>query len=278
MEPPPRSPSLQRGDSQELFFDLADRVIGRKVDNDPAAEMYDTMMNIPLIGDLSNAVEQGYSALKHVSMQKADEVIALQASKMISSIGATVLNSLHDHAMPRGVHDFVDESYGELWPEVKRSLLDSVMLDLGLEFRAMRANMHQHDAEPPKGWLKRAAARLIYAMEPYDLTIWGTIRSPLSLLIQLTFLFPFYGVSDICVILLAASKYFTNFNECVCRGSPPPRSRRHTNHRSSARAASSSQVRPYPVHRDREKAAIHHVRPRLWLRRLHQALHLRHAA
>ena len=61
--------------------------------------------------------------------------------------------------------------------------------------------------------MRRAAARLIYAMEPYDLTIWGIIRSPLSLIIQLAFLFPLYGVSDMLVLTLAASKYFTNFNE-----------------------------------------------------------------
>ena len=30
----------------------------------------------------------------------------------------------------------------------------------------------------------RIAARYIYAMEPYDLTIWGVIRNPLSLVIQ----------------------------------------------------------------------------------------------
>ena len=62
-------------------------------------------------------------------------------------------------------------------------------------------------------------------MEPYDLTIWGTIRSPLSLFIRLLFLFPLYGVSDMMVILLAAAKYFTDFDEYVaacppCLGSP----------------------------------------------------------
>ena len=37
--------------------------------------------------------------------------------------------------------------------------------------------------------------------------------SPLSLFIFLLFLFPFYGVSDVMVLSLAAAKYFTQFNE-----------------------------------------------------------------
>ena len=100
---------------------------------------------------------------------------------------------------------------------MKLQVYTAALLDLGLEFRAMKQWQKSYDPEPAghdDSCFKRAAARFIYAMEPYDLTIWGTIRSPLSLLIQLAFLFPFYGVSDVCVIALALSKYFTDFNEC----------------------------------------------------------------
>jgi len=208
----------------ELFFDFAARHAVEAQAN--MAIAYETVINqIPVVGEVQNLVDQGFNSLRRVSMQKADEVIALQASRMMSSIGATMLNSLHDHAMPRAVRIVVDNVYGELWPEVKRSLVDSVMLDLGLEFRELRAKQDMHHADPPRGWLKWCAARLIYAMEPYDLTIWGTIRSPLSLFIRLLFLFPLYGVSDVMVILLAAAKYFTDFDEYVaacppCQGSP----------------------------------------------------------
>ena len=143
------------------------------------------MRSLPILGNIANSVDSSYEAVKRVGMQKADEVIAANAGQMIGSIGATMLNSLHDHAMPVKVHKFVDNTYSALWPEMKKSLLDAVILDLGLEFRALKERMQEHDPPPPKGFLKRVAARLIYAMEPYDLTIWGTIRSPLSLLIQL---------------------------------------------------------------------------------------------
>ena len=208
----------------ELFFDFAARHAVEAQAN--MAIAYETVINqIPVVGEVQSLVDQGFNSLRRVSMQKADEVIALQASRMMSSIGATMLNSLHDHAMPRAVRIVVDNVYGELWPEVKRSLVDSVMLDLGLEFRELRAKQDLHHADPPLGWLRWCAARLIYAMEPYDLTIWGTIRSPLSLFIRLLFLFPLYGVSDMMVILLAAAKYFTDFDEYVaacppCLGSP----------------------------------------------------------
>ena len=195
----------------ELFFDFAARHAVEAQAN--MAIAYETVINqIPVVGEVQNLVDQGFNSLRRVSMQKADEVIALQASRMMSSIGATMLNSLHDHAMPRAVRIVVDNVYGELWPEVKRSLVDSVMLDLGLEFRELRAKQDMHHAEPPRGWLKWCA------------TIWGTIRSPLSLFIRLLFLFPLYGVSDVMVILLAAAKYFTDFDEYVaacppCQGS-----------------------------------------------------------
>ena len=158
-------------------------------------------------------MDESYEYLKRLGMRKADEVISSNAASMINSIGVTILNSLHDHAMPKGIHRFVDDAYGHIWPEMKKSLMDSVMLGAGFEFREVQKAQLDQDAEPPKGILRRIAARLIYAMEPYDLTFWGVIRSPLSLCIQIAFLFPFYGVSDTLVLTLAASKYFTNFNE-----------------------------------------------------------------
>ena len=180
------------------------------------AEAAQSLSDVPILGDVSKSLDSGYAALKRIGMQKADEVIAANAGRMINSIGATVLNTLHDTAMPRSMHYFVDALFGTTWPEIKKSLLDSILLDLGLEFRAMKQWQQSYDPEPPgndESCFKRAAARFIYAMEPYDLTIWGTIRSPLSLLIQIAFLFPFYAVSDVCVIALAVAKYFTDFNE-----------------------------------------------------------------
>ena len=97
------------------------------------------------------------------------------------------------------------------------AVLLQVMLSAGLEFREAQKAAIERDPPPPKGLLRRLAARYIYAMEPYDLTIWGILRNPLSLLIQIAFFFPFYGVSDMLVMLLAVCKYSTNFNEYASR-------------------------------------------------------------
>ena len=85
------------------------------------------------------------------------------------------------------------------------------------------------DVPPPDGVLNPAgstayrparAARLLYAVyalsmrwsrSSYDLTYrWGTLRDPLSVGINLLFLFPLYGVSDVCIITLAIAKVSTN--------------------------------------------------------------------
>lgn len=203
---------------QEVLFSLAQQlaestapVVGN------AAEQ---TKKIPIVGGIAEKLGDMYDSTSRFSMRKADDIVAANAASMINNIGVTILNSLHDHAMPQGVHRFVDDAYGHVWPQIKKSLMDSVMLSAGLEFRAAQQAQILHDAAPPQSLLRRIGARLIYAMEPYDLTLWGIIRSPLSLAIQLAFLFPLYGVSDLLVITLAIAKYNTNFNECALRFGP----------------------------------------------------------
>jgi len=213
--------SANANDGEEYLIELANQMASSQVAaefvapvTDAAAAAAQQAKKLPLIGDIAERADDAYNALKRVTMRKADEVIASNATSMINSIGVTMLNSIHDHAMPQGIHRFVDSAYGHIWPQMKKTLMDSVMLGAGFEFREhQRKHQSVDDAEPPRGVLRYFAARLIYAMEPYDLTIWGIIRSPLSLVIQIAFLFPFYGVSDMLVLTLAASKYFTNYNE-----------------------------------------------------------------
>ena len=100
-----------------------------------AEKVGSTVSKVPILGDIQHSINSVVDSVRRKSAQTADDIIALNAGKMINSIGATLLNSLHDHAMPRGVHHLVDASYGHLWPQAKKSLLDSVMLDLGLEFK-----------------------------------------------------------------------------------------------------------------------------------------------
>ena len=206
-------------EAQEYLADLAEQIaasqaVGLVVQpvTGVAAETTAAAKKVPIVGELLDRASEAYDYTQRLGMRKADEVISSNAASMINSIGVTILNSLHDHAMPQGVHRFVDDAYGHIWPQMKKSLMDSVMLGAGFEFRSHQRAQIERDPEPPEGLLRRAAARLIYAMEPYDLTIWGVIRSPLSLCIQLAFLFPLYGVSDMLILTLAASKYFTNFN------------------------------------------------------------------
>ena len=87
-----------------------------------------------------------------------------------------------------------------------------VLLEHGLEIKHLRRQTAMHDAEPPSGLLLRLRARLLYAMEPYDRTIWGTLRDPTCFAINLVFLFPFYGVSDTAILLYALAKLGTNFD------------------------------------------------------------------
>ena len=178
------------------------------------AAMNANVRNLPIVSHIADQVDNATNAMQRVGMRKADELVAASAGRMINSIGATMLSSLHDHAMPRGIHALVDNIYGSLWPEIKKSMMDAVMLGTSFEFQALRRRQVESiDPEAPRGPLKRLAARLLYAMEPYDLTFWGVLRSPLSALVQLLFYFPFYGISDTMVLTLAACKYFTDFNE-----------------------------------------------------------------
>ena len=67
--------------------------------------------------------------------------------------------------------------------------------------RADRRDHKVTKSVPPTNpflWFK---ATLLYAIAPYDLTLWGSIRSPLFFLIYLLFLFPFFGVADVCIVL-----------------------------------------------------------------------------
>ena len=146
-------------------------------------------------------VGTGVEAVKRMGMQKTDEILASSAGNMIDSVGTNILNSLHDTFMPRRMHKLVDDVYGMMWPEARKSLLDIILLDLGIEFQAMKQYQRTHDPPPPRNPLKALMAFFIYAVEPYDLSIWGTIRSPASFVIRAAFLFPFYGVSDLMVIL-----------------------------------------------------------------------------
>jgi hypothetical protein len=168
---------------------------------------------LPFISDFAEKIDESVDAVKRLGMRKADEVISGNAAHVVNSMGATMLNSLHDHAMPTGVHGFVDDVFGSMWPEVKKSIMDAVMLGQSLEFKSIQKLQAERDPEPPRGVFRRMAARLIYAMEPYDLTIWGVLRSPLSVCIQVCFYFPLYGISDVMILTLAASKCFTNFDE-----------------------------------------------------------------
>lgn len=202
----------------EFFLEFAQRVTEAVDDtgiSKPLTAAGEKVNNLPLIGEVTNQLNEATESLKRLGLRATDEVVASQAARMINSIGATMLNALHDHAMPQPVHKLVDDVYEQLWPEVKKTFMDAVMLSSSFEFQNVKQYMSTRDSKPPKGLLRRLAARFIYAMEPYDQTIWGTIRSPLSLLVQLLFFFPFYGVSDVCVISLALVKLSTDFDECA---------------------------------------------------------------
>ena len=182
-----------RDEREEYLFDLANQIASSQVATQVVApvagvaeDVAKEAKKLPLIGDIAEKADEGYEFLRRFGMRKTDEVISSNAASMINSIGVTMLNSLHDHAMPQGIHRFVDSAYGHIWPQMKKTLMDSVMLSAGLEFREAQKAAIERDPPPPKGLLRRIAARYIYAMEPYDLTIWGVIRNPLSLVIQVS--------------------------------------------------------------------------------------------
>ena len=161
-----QQPRARAGDDadQEVLFALASQVAESQAMGlvNTAAE---TTKKIPILGALADSLGESYDAAARFSMRKTDDLVASNAASMINSIGVTLLNSLHDHAMPQGVHRVVDDAYGHTWPQMKKSLMDSVMLSAGLEFRAFQQAQMKHDPEPPSSLLKRIGVRLIYAME-----------------------------------------------------------------------------------------------------------------
>ena len=94
----------------DLLYDLAGRAASAAQELPGAATLGENLRSLPILGNIANSVDSSYEAVKRVGMQKADEVIAANAGQMIGSIGATMLNSLHDHAMPVKVHKFVDNT------------------------------------------------------------------------------------------------------------------------------------------------------------------------
>ena len=72
---------------------------------------------LPFVSEIAELVDDGSAYVQRIGMRRADELTAAAASKMINSMGATMLNALHDHAMPKAIHSLVDDVYGttEMW-------------------------------------------------------------------------------------------------------------------------------------------------------------------
>jgi hypothetical protein len=140
-------------------------------------------------------------AVKDKKDAAADKLMITQLRVMLGKIGNKVKKGAVDKAMPAGVKRFVTNLVEALWPEIEKGIIDSFMLEVGLQFKAYRLAMRKHDADPPTELFPLMRATLLHSQMPYDLTFWSRMRNPLYAFIFMIFLFPLYGVDAICVTI-----------------------------------------------------------------------------
>ena len=159
------------------------------------------------IGRVIKSTGAAFQKIDKGMRRTADTRLVNSLRFLLKKIGAIVLTSLHDSAMPRVVHKAIDEIFVITWPEVEKGILDGLVLDLGFQFHSYRKNKLTHEAEYPEGFFERCRATLLYAMKPYDLSFFGMMRHPTLFAINLVFLFPLCGADSICVITLWLCTY-----------------------------------------------------------------------
>eukprot|EP00908_Phaeocystis_cordata_P021921 Transcript_433.p1 GENE.Transcript_433~~Transcript_433.p1 ORF type:complete len:830 (-),score=446.03 Transcript_433:210-2699(-) len=167
------------------------------------------------VGKVIKSTSAVFSKLDKGVRREADRRLVSSLRFLLKKIGAIVLTSLHDSAMPRGVHKVIDEVFILTWPEAEKGILDGLVLDLGFQFQKYREKVTDHEAEWPEDFFERCRATLLYAIMPYDLSFFGMMRQPTLFAINLVFLFPLFGVDSICVMTLWLCTYkYDEFQLC----------------------------------------------------------------
>jgi len=159
------------------------------------------------IGRVMKSTGAAFQKVDKGMRRKADRNLVTSLRFLLKKIGAIVLTALHDSAMPKKVHNAIDEIFVITWPEVEKGILDGLVLDLGFQFKDYREKSLSHEAQYPEGFFERCRATLLYAMKPYDMSFFGMMRCPTLFAINLIFLFPLLGVDSICVITLWLCTY-----------------------------------------------------------------------
>ncbi|KAL1502907.1 hypothetical protein AB1Y20_010980 [Prymnesium parvum] len=150
---------------------------------------------------LMDSSKKGWSKLSLSVATNIDKAIISNARNVLHALGGNLKKQLHIDGMPNAIHDGVDIIFNAMWPEIQKDILDGILLGKGLSFRVYRREKRTTIAPPPTNpfvWFK---ATLLYAINGYDQTNFGSMRSPVFFTFYLMFLFPAFGVADIFVIL-----------------------------------------------------------------------------
>lgn len=130
-------------------------------------------------------VGKGFKSMGNAMAKEADKALVKQARIALSMVGTKMNTQLHDDAMPIQLHSLIDMLFGTMWPEVQKGVLDKLLLDKGLQFRDYRNQTNHAYSGPPTRCFQWSVATLLYAVNPFDRSFWGIVRSPLFLVIKL---------------------------------------------------------------------------------------------
>ena len=133
-------------------------------------------------------------AVQRQAVAQAHKVVR----KIVGAVAVHAAGAITDPAMPRPVKGAVKRAVGTVMPEVE----DEIMYVVEGKIRTTVAP----DVGQPVGffpnpylWLR---AKVLYALFPYDQTIWRQLRRPIWWLILLAKACPYFAISDITFLLL----------------------------------------------------------------------------
>lgn len=154
-------------------------------------------------------------------MQMYDRFLESNLDKLLSKTGTIVQGSIKDPYMPQPVLTAIDRAHQEVWDDVEEEMKEMLMAVLGVgdkESKIYNANRLKHwKQQPPAFWPANRSlpnpynwfrARMLYALQPADGTIWKNLRDPVALGIMLLKSTPTYGINvwTFCVLFFLIDK------------------------------------------------------------------------
>jgi len=141
--------------------------------------------------------------------QTHDEILDRQVSRIIATAGGVAKESAKAAYMPPRVAGFVDGVMTRMWEEVGEELKSGIMASYGRTDKKHRElRLSQWAKAPPlqldniPAWVR---AKVLYATQPADATIWKVTQDPVNASILAIKLLPFFGVNVLIFAYLFAN-------------------------------------------------------------------------